>query len=134
LLQRQLDLTGAVPGGQGGAGADGRPVRTPVAAEVAAIEGERITLALDSGTLEARCHDAARLGALLDAAVAARGVAPRALFTPHEHQLFVEVDPEVHPRGIGIEYVSHRSSTGVLAAFNLALPWHVDVPCGRRAA
>jgi hypothetical protein len=107
------------------------PFRTPVAAEVAAIEGERITLALDSGTLEARCHDAARLGALLDAAVAASGVTPRALFTPHEHQLFVEVDPDVHSRGIGTEYVSHRSSTGVLAAFNLALPWHADVPCGR---
>jgi hypothetical protein len=110
------------------------PYRTPVPVTVVAIDGDRITLALADGTLEARCHDAARLGALLDAAVAARGVAPRALFTPHEHQLFVEVDPEVHPRGIGIEYVSHRSSTGVLAAFNLALPWHVDVPCGRRAA
>jgi len=111
----------------------GDPFRTPVAAAVVAIEGERITLRLADGTIEARCHDAARLGALLDAAVAARGVAPRALFTPHEHQLFVEVDPDVHPRGIGTEYVSHRSSTGVLAAFNLALPWHPDVPCGRAA-
>ena len=107
------------------------PFRAPVVAEVAAIDGERITLRLPSGTLEARCHDAARLGSLLDAAVSSRGVAPRALFTPHEHQLFVEVDPDVHPRGIGTEYVSQRSSTGVLAAFNLALPWHADVPCGR---
>jgi hypothetical protein len=107
------------------------PFRAPVAAEVAAIDGERITLRLPSGTLEARCHDAARLGALLDAAVSARGVAPRALFTPHEHQLFVEVDPDVHPRGLGTGYVSQRSSTGALVAFNLALPWHADVPCGR---
>jgi len=108
--------------------------RAPVAVEVAAIDGERITLRLPSGTLVARCHDAARLGALLDAAVSARGVAPRALFTPHEHQLFVEVDPNVHPFGLGTGYVSQRSSTGALAAFNLALPWHADVPCGRRAA
>jgi hypothetical protein len=107
------------------------PFRAPVVAEVAGIDGERITLRLAGGTLEARCHDAARLGALLDAAVSARGVAPRALFTAQEHQLFVEVDPDVHPRGIGAEYVSHRSRTGVFAAFNLALPWHADVPCGR---
>ena len=109
------------------------PYRAPVPATVVAIDGERITLALGSGTLEARCHDAARLDALLDAVVSARGVAARALFTAHEHQLFVEVDPELHPRGIGTEYLSERSSTGVLAAFNLALPWHPDVPCGRRA-
>ncbi len=109
------------------------PYRTPVPATVVAIDGERITLALASGTLEARCHDAERLNALLDAAVSAYGEAPKALFTAHEHQLFVEVDPELHPRGIGTEYVSGRSSTGVLAAFNLALPWHTDVPCGRKA-
>jgi hypothetical protein len=109
------------------------PYRTPVLATVVAIDGERITLALDSGTLEARCHDAERLNALLDAAVSANGAAPKALFTAHEHQLFVEVDPELHPRGIGTEYVSGRSSIGVLAAFNLALPWHTDVPCGRKA-
>ncbi len=110
------------------------PYRTPVPAAVVAVEGERITVELGSGTLEARCHDAARLGALLDVAVSVRGVAPRALFSAHEHQLFVEVDPELHPRGIGTEYVSYRSSTGVLAAFNLALPWHADVPCGRRSS
>ncbi len=107
------------------------PFRAPVAAEVITIDGERVTLRLPDGELEARCHDAARLGSLLDAAVSSRGVAPRALFTAHEHQLFVEVDPEVHPHGIGTGYVSQRSSTGVLAAFNLALPWHADVPCGR---
>ena len=110
------------------------PSRAPVAAEVVTIDGERITLRLPSGTLAARCHDAARLGALLDAAVSARGVAPRALFTAHEHQLFVEVNPEVHAHGLGTGYVSQRSSTGSLVAFNLALPWHADVPCGRRAA
>ncbi len=107
------------------------PYRAPVAAEVTAIDGGRITLRLPAGTLEARCHDAARLGALLDAAVAAHGESPRTLFTPHEHQLFVEVDPDLHPNGIGTEYVSDHSSTGVLAAFNLALPWHTDVPCER---
>jgi len=109
------------------------PFRAPVAAEVAAIEGERITLRLGGGTLEARCHDAARLDALLGAARAAGREAPRALFTAHEHQLFVEVDPDVHPRGIGTEYVSGLSSTGVFAAFNLALPWHANVPCGHKS-
>jgi hypothetical protein len=81
------------------------PFRTPVAAEVARVDGERITLRLPSGTLEARCHDAARLGALLDAAVSARGVAA--------------------------ENVSQRSSTGALAAFNLALPSSGSPTAGR---
>ncbi len=108
------------------------PFRAPVAAEVTAIDAGRITLRVPGGTLEARCHDAARLRALLDAAVAAHGEAPRALFTPHEHQLFVEVDLDLHPNGIGTEYLGDHSSTGVHAAFNLALPWHADVPCGRR--
>jgi len=110
------------------------PYRAPVPASVVAVDGERVTLGLVDGTLEARCHDAARLAGLLDAAASAGGRPPRALFTAHEHQLFVEVDPEHHPRGIGTEYLSEVSSTGVLAAFNLALPWHEDVPCGRKAA
>jgi ribosomal protein S18 acetylase RimI-like enzyme len=110
------------------------PNRTPVPAEVVTVDEERITLRLAGGTVEARCHDAARLDALLGAARATGSAEPRALFSAHEHQLFVEVDPDHHPRGIGTEYVAHASSTGVLAAFNLALPWHPDVPCGRRAA
>ena len=108
------------------------PYRAPVPATVEAVDGERVTLGLAGGVIEARCHDAARLAVLLDAAVSADGGAPRALFTAHEHQLFVEVDPELHSRAIGTQYLSERSSTGVLVAFNLALPWHADVPCGRR--
>jgi hypothetical protein len=103
-----------------------------VRASVSAVEGERITLELPGGTIAARCHDAARLGALLGAAEAAGHPAPTVLFTAVEHQLLVEVDPELHPRGIGTEYVGPSSSTGVIAAFNLALPWHPSVPCGRR--
>ena len=113
------------------AGRGGR--QAPVPASVVEVAGERIVLALPDGTVEARCHDAARLDALLDAARSA-GSKPAALFSAHEHQLFLEVDPDLHPRGIGTEYVSPRSSTGAFAAFNLALPWHPDVPCGRRVA
>jgi hypothetical protein len=113
-------------------GRDGR--HAPVAANVTSVEGERIVIALADGTIEARCHDAARLDALLDAARAAGHATPRALFSAHEHQLFVEVDPALHPRGIGTEYVSPRSSTTAFAAFNLALPWHTDVPCAGRVA
>ncbi len=102
--------------------------RAPVPATVVDIDGERITLGLPAGTLEARCHDVARLAGLLDAA-AAHGVSPRALLTPHEHQLFLEVDPDLHPNGIGTEYLADDSSTGVFAAFNVALPWHPVVPC-----
>ena len=36
-----------------------------------AVEGDRVTLELDSSTIESRCHDAARLGALLAAVEAA---------------------------------------------------------------
>lgn len=46
------------------------------------------------------------------------------------HQLFVEVNPVLHPRGIGAEYLTSRSSTGAYAAFNLALLWRADAPCG----
>ena len=73
-----------------------------VRASVSAVEGERVTLKLASGTVEARCHDAARLDALLAAARSA-GSEPRALFSAHEHQLFLEVDPDLHPRGIGTD-------------------------------
>jgi hypothetical protein len=111
------------------AGATTRHALVP-ATVVTAVEGERVTLELASGTIEARCHDAARLDALLAAAAAAGRPAPTVLFTAVEHQLLVEVDPELHPRGIGTEYVAPSSSTGVIAAFNLALPWHADVPCG----
>ena len=113
------------------AGSDGR--RSPVLASRVDVAGERVAITLPDGAIEARCHDAARLDALLDAARTA-GTEPAALFSAHEHQLFVEVDPALHPHGIGTEYVSPRSSTGVLAAFNLALPWHPDVPCGWREA
>ena len=105
-----------------------------VRASVSAVEGERVTLELASGTIAAHCHDAERLDALLAAAAAAGHPAPTVLFTAVEHQLLVEVDPELHPRGIGTEYVAPSSSTGVIAAFNLALPWHPDVPCGRQVA
>jgi len=108
------------------------PYRTLVPATIDAVDGASVTLSFAGGVLEARCHDARRLSVLLAAASDA-GAAPKALFTAHEHQLFVEVDPELYPRGIGTEYLSDRSSTGVLAAFNVALPWHADVPCGRRA-
>jgi hypothetical protein len=114
------------------AGPNGR--NAPVPATVVSVDGERIVIALAHGTLEARCHDAARLDALLAAARADGRAAPHALLSTAEHQLLVEVDAALHPRGIGTEYVSPRSSTGVLAAFNLALPWHADVPCGRQVA
>ena len=97
------------------------------------VARERVVITLPDGAIEAGCHDAARLDALLDAARSA-GTEPAALFSAHEHQLSVEVDPALHPRGIGTEYASPKSSTGVLAAFNLALPWHPDVPCGRKVA
>lgn len=113
-------------------GRDGR--HAPVAATVTSVDGERIVIALADGSVVARCHDAGRLDVLLDAERAAGRATPRALFSAHEHQLLVEVDPALHPHGIGTEYVSPRSSTGVLAAFNLALPWHAGVPCGVRAA
>ena len=113
------------------AGTDGR--RSPVPASRVDVTGGRVVITLPDGAIEARCHDAARVDALLDAARSA-GTEPAALFSAHEHQLFLEVDPALHPRGIGTEYVSPKSSTGVLAAFNLALPWHPDVPCGWREA
>ena len=105
----------------------------PVPASRVDVAGERVVITLPDGAIEARCHDAARLDALLDAARTA-GSEPSALFSAHEHQLFVEVDPALHPHGIGTEYVSPKSSTGAFAAFNLALPWHADVPCGRTVA
>jgi len=95
--------------------------RAPALVEILAIDGETITLALPDGTLTARCHDAQRLAGLRDAA-GARGL--RAQFTPHEHQLFVDVEP-----GPGVQYVSTASRTGALAAFNLALPWHEYRSC-----
>ena len=113
------------------AGRGGR--QAPAAASRVDVAGERVVITLPDGAIEARCHDAARLDALLDAARSA-GTEPAALFSAHEHQLFVEVDPALHPRGIGTEYLSPKSSTGVFAAFNLALPWHPDVPCGRKVA
>lgn len=106
------------------------PWRAPVLATVTAVAGHRVELALPAGTIEARCHDAERLATLLDAAVAAGGPAPRALFTAHERQLFVEVEQDAVLALGGTVYVAPASSTGVFAAFNLALPWHEDVPCG----
>ena len=105
------------------------PWRTPVPATVSTVNGDRIALALPGGTIEARCHDAERLAALLDAAVAAGDPAPRALFTAHERQLFVEVEQDAVLTLGGTVYVAPASSTGVFVAFNLALPWHEDVPC-----
>ena len=101
------------------------PYRAPVPARVVAVAGERVTLELAGGTIEARCHDAARLAVLLDA-----GAAPAALFTAHEHQLLVEVDPDAGTSIPGTTYIAPSSSTGAYVAFNLALPWHADVPCG----
>ena len=110
------------------------PWRTPVPATVTAVTGHRIELALPAGTIEARCHDAERLSALLGAAVAAGGPAPRALFTALEHQLFVEVEQDAVLTLGGTVFVAPASGTGVFAAFNLALPWHEDVPCGSAGA
>ena len=100
------------------------PHRAPVPVRIGTIYGERITLQLPGGTLEARCHDAGRLAALRCRAT------PVARFTAVEHQLLVEVDPETVPTVGAAVYVSPASSTGTYAAFNLALPWHDDVPCG----
>ena len=106
------------------------PWRAPVPATVTTVHGDRIALALPAGTIEARCHDAERLATLLDAAAAAGGPAPRALFTAHERQLFVEIEQGAVLTLGGTVYVAPASSTGVFVAFNLALPWHDDVPCG----
>ncbi len=123
------NLTGVKIGLSGG----GDPRRAPLPASVTAVAGERITLTLAEGALEARCHDAQRLAALLDAV----GTAPDTLLSVHEHQLFVEIDPQAPGLGagqaahLGTQYVSGSSSTGVFLAFNLALPWHASVPCAR---
>ena len=107
------------------------PWRTPVPAHahVGTVDGERLTLTLPGGALEARCHDTGRLAALLAAAAAAGRPTPRALFTAHQRQLLVEVEQGAVPTLGGTVYVAPASSTGVYAAFNLALPWHEDVPC-----
>lgn len=105
------------------------PWRAPVPAHVHAVTGNRIELVLPAGTIEARCHDAERLTTLFDIARSSGAAAPRLLFTPHERQLFVEVDPDAVPTLGGTVYVAPASSTGLFAAFNLALPWHEDVPC-----
>ena len=106
------------------------PYNRPVLASFAAVEDERITLELPGGTLEARCHDAGRLAGLLDAARAAGRPAPSALFSAHEHQLLVEVDPTILLTTPGTVYLSPSSSIGAFAGFNLALPWHTYAPCG----
>lgn len=110
------------------------PWRTPVPAHVHAISGDRIELALPAGRIEARCHDAERLTTLLDIARLSGSTAPHLLFTPHEHQLFAEVVQDSVLTLGGTVYVAPASSTGVFAAFNLALPWHEDVPCGEAEA
>ena len=106
------------------------PHRTPLPAVVTDVEDQRIILRLIGGTLEARCHDAERLAGLLDAARAAGRPAPSALFTAHEHQLLVEVDPTILQIIPGTVYLSPNSSIGAFAGFNLALPWHAYAPCG----
>lgn len=110
------------------------PWRTPVPAHVHAITGNRIELALPTGRIEARCHDVELLTTLLDTARSSGPAEPRLLFTPHEHQLFAEVVQESVLTLGGTMYVAPASSTGVFAAFNLALPWHEDVPCGQAEA
>ena len=106
------------------------PYKRPVLATVAAAVDERIVLELPGGTVEARCHDADRLAGLLDAARAAGRPEPSALFTAHEHQLLVEVDPTILQIIPGTVYLSPNSSIGAFAGFNLALPWHAYAPCG----
>jgi hypothetical protein len=107
--------------------------RAPVPASVTGVEGERITLTLPEGALEARCHDAQRLAALLDTV----GTLSDTLLSVHDHQLFVGIDPEAPGLGagqgarFGTQYLSDSSSAGVLLAFNVALPWHASVPCAR---
>jgi hypothetical protein len=123
------NLTGVKIGLAGRGDARSAPVR----ATVTAVEGERIILALAEGALEARCHDAQRLAALLDTV----GTPSDALLSVHDHQLFVEFDPEAPGPGggqgarFGTQYISPSSGTGVFLAFNLALPWHASVPCTR---
>ncbi len=107
---------------------EGDAVRGLVDARIDGITGDHVILALPGGPLVARCHDAARLSALLDAGVCPGGRVGR--FSAHEHQLLLVVDAELAVQ-LATTYVVARevSPTGAVAAFNLALPWHGFESC-----
>ena len=60
------------------------PWRTPVPAHVDTVDGERLTLTLPGGALEACWNDTGRLTALLAAAAAAGRPTPRAPFAAYQ--------------------------------------------------
>jgi hypothetical protein len=108
------------------------PFRAPVDARVDGVTGDHVILALPGGPLVARCHDAAHLRRLLAAGACPDG--PFGRFSPLEHLLLLGVDPQGSvDLGRTSDVPLQAFPTGAVAAFNLALPWHAFVPCGRPA-
>ena len=105
------------------------PHRAPVEARVTGVTGEYVILALTGGPLVARTHAAQRLAGLVAAASAA-GERLVGRFTAHEHQLLIDVDPDV-AADTGTVFLAPSRPTGAVVAFNLALPWHPGELCVR---